>query len=356
VFLSLEGDRVWLRLGDGRKSSIKYNALSARDRTFIDDLQKNAPPHSPSSTQGLAQQKPNSLQSTGLTESEQQVANLLGKQVERALATDIDQVIQLFDVPYFSQQTIEGLALPAEGATALQNKASANLKQVVSQVLDNSKRGFGPLTFVSGRRVGTSKRLLFRSTQKDSGIPAYWEFIYEKSVAGKTPLKDMWDFRCGERLSQMLRRGNAMTAAGIMPDFRSDLVPGGEDWNKNKDDISRMYALAAQGNLLDAIAVLKTLPSSIRNDKSLLNMYTVWADQSKSESDMRDAIMGYALHFPDDPTLAFIRLSTIYSGADRVQFMKTVDLIEKAVGGDPYLDEFRRLWLAGNADSPAKQE
>ena len=346
VFVRRDGDTIVLQLKDGRDISVKYDRLSEVDRAFVDATRAQKNPGRPSFRELLARQTTKQLPPTGLSDVELEGATLLGKRVEKAVSDGVDQVVALFDIDQFAKRTIEGIELPPEGVTAFTALAPNSLKQIVSAIIANTQRGFGPLRFIRGRRVETSKRLLFRTVHETSGLVAYYEFIYESPVSGRPPLQDIWIFNAGETSSNSLRRGNIMLAGAINQSFVSKLVAGEADIVKHIGEINQMCELHKQGKINEAIAALKTLPDSVRKDKTYLLMLINCADQARNQQEFTAAVRDYERIFPRDPSLAFVRLASAASGNDKVLFMDTVDKIDAAVGGDSILLCLRGSWLA----------
>ncbi len=186
-------------------------------------------------------------------------------------------------------------------------------------------------------------------------IPGYYEFIYESPADSATPLRDIWLFNAGEKATSMLRRGNIMVAGAINQSYVSKLVLGEADIVKHKADIERVNEFHQQGKFAEAVAHLKSVPDSIRKDKTYLLFRLNCASQAKMPQEYNEAMRELESAFPRDSTLAFSRLPTLaYSGdGDKALFMDTVDKIDSAVGGDSYLLAYRGMWVGDHVKDSA---
>jgi hypothetical protein len=197
--------------------------------------------------------------------------------------------------------------------------------------------------------------LLFRTVNEADSIPGYYEFIYESPADSATPLRDIWLFNAGEKATSMLRRGNIMVAGAINQSYVSKLVLGEADIVKHKADIERVNEFHQQGKFAEAVAHLKSVPDSIRKDKTYLLFRLNCASQAKMPQEYNEAMRELESAFPRDSTLAFSRLPTLaYSGdGDKALFMDTVDKIDSAVGGDSYLLAYRGMWVGDHVKDSA---
>lgn len=346
-FVRLEGGEVFLRLTNGKEISIKASRLCDADRKYIESLAAKKEPASPTYRQLIAQHAPKIVPPTGLSDREQQEARVLGKRVEDAFAAGSEHVLEMFDKATFAGKTMETLELPAEAKTAMTASATAGLENFWANMVKTVD-----LQFLRARRVGPSRRLLFRLKNKETQLPGYCEVEYDSAGSGVTPLKDIFIFALDECFSQTMRRGNIMLAATVDRGIVAKLFGGDADIVKHNEDLKRVIDLSRQGKHAEAIAVLKTLPDSLRKDKTYLGMYVGLA-QKVSLAEHQAAVREFEETFPGSAMLAFVQLG---AEDDLKRGSRQLETINAAIGGDPYLDFLRGNLCFRIDDEPSAVE
>jgi hypothetical protein len=154
---------------------------------------------------------------------------------------------------------------------------------------------------------------------------------------GKVHIVDYYNFMTGELTSDTMRG---------MFDAMSGKLGQAE---KALPVTERMRAAMLKGDHAAARTAIEQLPSSLRQTKAIM-IQDITISQKEPGDAYQRAIESYAARYPGDPSLDLVSLDGLYLRKDYAGALAAVDKIDKAVGGDPYLDSLRANLHAENDD------
>jgi hypothetical protein len=154
---------------------------------------------------------------------------------------------------------------------------------------------------------------------------------------GKVHIVDYYSFMTGELTSETMR-GMFDAMSGKLKQAE-DALPVTE----------RLRTAMLKGDHAAARTAIEQLPPSLRQTKAIM-IHDIMISQKESDSAYQRAIESYAARFPGDPSLDLVSLDGLYLRKDYTGALAAVDKIDKAVGGDPYLDSLRASLHAENGD------
>ncbi len=107
------------------------------------------------------------------------------------------------------------------------------------------------------------------------------------------------------------------------------------------EKVTRIKTLMASKQLVEANALLKSLPASLRNSKALLLLGVQIASGLNDDAEYVSAIETYGKAFPNDPSLDLVMVDAAFLRKKYDDAIKMIDRLDKRLGGDPYLESLR---------------
>jgi len=151
----------------------------------------------------------------------------------------------------------------------------------------------------------------------------YYELELGKSRADHVVrIVDFYVYIAGERMSDTFARLGAQGVGAIRA--------GGDP-----EMLGRITAAQQRGDRAEARKLIGALPKPLRDSKQvrIMELATVIA----TDPDYQATIERFERAFPDDPALDIISLDGLYLRHDVPALVKTIDRLDRRVGGDPYL-------------------
>jgi hypothetical protein len=178
-------------------------------------------------------------------------------------------------------------------------------------------------------------RLLFRLTVLDGRVD-YHELTPARGAAGTPRVVGAHVYLAGEPFSAALRRGLLpMLAKGDVP-----LSPHDRDWLGCAPALAAVRSALRAGDAGKALEAIRSLPRSVRSDKDVV-LARLRVATMLGGDEARRALDDCAARFPGEPCVDLARLEALMSQGKPAEVLAVVDRLERAVGGDPYLDTIR---------------
>ncbi len=187
--------------------------------------------------------------------------------------------------------------------------------------------------------VGGEKRVLFRFVRPEGGV-SYYDLMLARQADGKTRAVDIYVFVSAETMSKSLRRGFLPLAAEESKSVLAKLTGEESDLVKNAGNLQQMARSLQSGRHQAALDIYRRLPSSLKRDKNVLLM-RLRAAAGISHSEYEAAIKAFRSYHRDDPCVDIISIDGYILSEKYDEARASVDRLDKAVGGDPYLNVFR---------------
>lgn len=208
--------------------------------------------------------------------------------------------------------------------------------------------------FLRLRKRDKAQTALFRLISP-GGIN-YHEYVVHSVEAGKVVFSDVYIFSLGEYLSQTLRR-SAISAIGAGGKGEDDdkALSSESEYVKNMPKIQKMLSHLKNKQVREAYSVFQSLPPSVQKDKLIMSLRMTMAQQL-GEKEYNAAMQDFRKTYPDDPSLDMLLIDYYALQNNLAESVKTIDRLDKAVDGDPYLNVLRASCkLAAEKTAEAKQ-
>ena len=250
-------------------------------------------------------------------------------------AGNIDYINQLFDKTYILNQVI---VKSDDSYVKNFNKGfESGLMQSFNygKIITNELGDTGSFDFLRSRINEKGEyHLLFRLSG-DEGLN-YHDYKL-KEVEGEVKIVDVYFFMSGEYLSKTLKDGyNA--ALSNKPNIITKLLKKtvADDFVK----VLKIKNLLAEQKYQEAYKLYKTISSEIRKQKSL-QLVGMQVAYYIDDATYQKEIEKYEKSFPNDPSLYLISIDGAFLKGNYDRVLNLIRKLDKAIGGDPYLDSFR---------------
>lgn len=222
----------------------------------------------------------------------------------------------------------------ARGAERSQQQDSLGI-----QIIQKTENG-GSLKMLRVHSVNDKKRVLFRILKADGAVD-YFDFVVVRHSDGLIGMEDVYMYQSGEMFTQTIRRLLIPIIAQTRD--RKNLMRADEDYLKSVPLIKEMVSALKKGQFADAIKNFEELPRSVQDNKTIL-MYYVLANAQIVEAG--DAAYLRAMErfrglYPNDSSAYFVSIDYYRLRGEYDNALKTIDRIDKEIGGDPYLEVWR---------------
>jgi tetratricopeptide (TPR) repeat protein len=167
-----------------------------------------------------------------------------------------------------------------------------------------------------------------------------------KEINGEVKIVDVYYFTSGEYFSKTLRDLYSSAVArkpNMVSRFLKTTVV---DDSKN---IIKVKTLMQQGKYQEAYNVFKKLSSEFREQKAV-KILAVQITANLDEDLYERIIADYEKSFPNDPSLYLISLDGEFLRGNYENALQLINNLDKAVGGDEFLDFYRTNVYFGKGD------
>lgn len=179
-----------------------------------------------------------------------------------------------------------------------------------------------------GGELRVVMRRLARAARTPVVIVGYDELQLTRSADHKLRIRDVYSYTQGDWLSSLL-------ASSI--DAMSDEGGGGLD---AAHTLRHSRELQKDGKFTEALAAIDSLPPSVRNSRLVEGARVRIADQI-SQDQYKQALDEVGRLFPNDPSIALLEVDGAFLRGDYDAALKNIDILDKAIGGDPFQDAIR---------------
>lgn len=203
------------------------------------------------------------------------------------------------------------------------------------QVVRSATRG-GSYTLVKIHEVGAETRAMFRMVLPEDGGFNYHDYVLGR-VGGQLKATDVYIYGAGEMLTSTMRRAMIISAASQGPEWLKGLTGRDLDMAKSARQIREYSDLAAKGDPEGVLARYAKLPRSVQSEKGVL-LVRLYAATQIDDKTQEEALADIRKSDSKDYAGDLQCLASYLSAQKYTQFEKAVVRLNKAVGGDPYLN------------------
>jgi hypothetical protein len=226
--------------------------------------------------------------------------------------------------------------------------------QIVAQVSNGGSYELLRVLDREGKKTARMRLLL----ANDGGLN-YTDLMLARRADGKIRAVDFYNHASGELMSETLRRAVVQFAASENSGILARLTGAENDYVKNASRLKEISRAVIEGRGRDALSMCDSLPESMRKDKTII-IARVRAASDLDEPTYMAAMEEFRNAFPNDPALDIMSIDYYFVRKEYDKTLEMIDRLDKAVGGDAYLDLFRAnmLLVAGRvaaAKAPAQR-
>ncbi|MBN2023758.1 MAG: hypothetical protein JW809_13305 [Pirellulales bacterium] len=187
--------------------------------------------------------------------------------------------------------------------------------------------------------VGGQRYALFRALLPDGGLN-YHDHLLALQPSGGARAVDLSVFISGERLSETVRRMFVQGLSGTSRSLLDRLTGTESDFVANAEKIKQMGHLFRAAQYREVLDAFETLPASLQKEKMIL-LLRLGAAAHLENDEYLQAITDFRQNNPGDPSLDLIMLDQFFLKREFSKARECLDRLDKAIGGDPYLDILR---------------
>ena len=208
---------------------------------------------------------------------------------------------------------------------------------LAAQLVAGIERG-GSLSLLRVHEVNGRPRALLRLLGSDAGV-SYLDLVLSRSPEGRISVEDIYIFTSGEMLTQSMRRILLPAVAKLNKASVANLPDTDRTFLDNMPKFLAMGEAIQAGNKAEAVKIYKALPVEFREQKVIVFLYLSAADGDDVE--YVAALELYRKLFPADPALDLLSIDYFRLKKQYDDALGSIDKIEQAIGGDPYLHVMR---------------
>jgi tetratricopeptide (TPR) repeat protein len=217
-------------------------------------------------------------------------------------------------------------------------------------VLATQKAG-GSYRFLRTVAVDGRKRARFRMVSPSGGLN-YHDFILGRSRNGELLAVDLYIFLIGEPYSQNTRRMFLSFAEKALKEKLDQLAPADRDFMTHLGEFAALAQYAREKQNREVLELYRVLPPSLKKQKTVL-LLRLTAAQSVSRGEYLSAVDDFRREYPNDALVDIVSIDGFIRRKSYVRALESLDRVDKAVRGDPYLNVLRANLRArqGNYDA-----
>jgi tetratricopeptide (TPR) repeat protein len=205
------------------------------------------------------------------------------------------------------------------------------------------------------RTILGRRRALFRGLSADGGLN-YYEFLLTSAADRGVRAVDFYAVAIGQWESEALRPGIlAFVHNNGLADARNQLSDLDKEFIAHAADVVAIVDAARARQPRRVLEIYARLPQSMKRMKSLLNVRLLSAAQVSQQEYLR-AFEDFRKYHADAVECYLIALNVFFVQKSYDQALASLDRLDKALGGDPYLKVTRAVILLEQGKTDAARE
>lgn len=267
---------------------------------------------------------------------------------------DLAQVNAVFDMDALATRSLEGVDFPATMVEPIRKGIRTGLTGetgLVGQIGKNLNEG-GSYRILQTHDVDGHKRVMLRMLAPQVGVN-YHDLVLNKDVSGTVKAIDVHVFLTGELISSTMKRVFIPIAAQENRSILEKMAGKDQAFARNFPEVIKMTSAVTNGRPEEAIKIYRTLPPAVQQEKVVLIMRFRAASEMGDEQEYDQSIEDFRLYHPKDKCIEFMSIDYYFSRKEFDNVMKAIDEVDKAVGGDPYLNVMRANAAMESKDTDA---
>ncbi len=253
-----------------------------------------------------------------------------GKRLNGLLdAGKLSEASACWDMPGFIDLVTRNVAAPP-GAQQGFAKGLGNLPMQLYGRLAQERGATGSYKYLHMVKRDGEDRPIFRFIT-DQGLLNYHELITVSDAQGSTKVRDLYVYITGETIGQTVRRQYTRVMLEQAKDIAADPSV------KAFDDLN---AARAANDHAKVLAIYDALPPKLKKEKAF-SIIRVSSAMNVDDAAYERALVEHINMFGQDATVSLMSIDLHLLKKDYARAMANLDEVDKAVGGDPYLDVMR---------------
>ncbi len=212
------------------------------------------------------------------------------------------------------------------------NQSTGFSGQLIASVAGGGSSDLLRIVEVDGR-----KRARIRMIHPNNTGVGYVDFVLGHNAAGQALAQDMYLFYSGELFSLTLHRLAVQGFASQNRSFLDRLKGVDNDFAKHLTDLHTITQDLASGNASAGIQVYNGLPDTLKADK-MMKLIHIRLAQKMGDAEYERALGDFRASFPNDSASALLSVDYYLLKKQYSKALSALDVLDKALGGDPYLD------------------
>lgn len=198
----------------------------------------------------------------------------------------------------------------------------------------------GELQFLRVRTVDKDVRAVFRNSMGEE--LNYVEMVLVKKPDGAVHITDFYMWAMGEYFSETIRVMYQNMLQKDNPAIFKKVFGNGPNPLESLPKMQEMTKHLNEGRAKEAMDIYNALPKEMKAWKPA-KIGRIRAATGLTELHLMEALNDYERVYPKDPALNLLKIIGFRLQLKFDEALKGVDVLETAVGGDPYLDMLRGI-------------
>lgn len=262
-----------------------------------------------------------------------------GESLENAVAVgDPAAVNRLFRFNDLIERSVSDLGLSASEKKSLLAGAAKAATQFPGQFINVVKEG-GSYSVLRVRTVDGRPRVLLRLIHGEGAVN-YHEITLVRYPDQQIAAEDVYIYLSGEPFSQTFRR----LVLGFMAERNKGIAKlNGEKQvlTKHIGAITKMAELVRNGQNREGLDDFRKLPAELQKNKALQIMAIMAAGGTGDDNDYLTEMERFRKNHPNDPAGEIVSIDYHLLKKEYDEMLKSIDRLDKSLGGDPYLDAIK---------------
>jgi hypothetical protein len=242
-----------------------------------------------------------------------------------------DNLIRIMEL---LERSISDLGLSETDLKLLLEGAKSAKYGFAEQIIAEVKRG-GRYSLLRRRELDGRKSVLMRLILEDGSVN-YHEFLLHRSSDGQVVAEDVYIYLSCEKLSRTFRNMMLVFLADSKKGFVAKLKEADQVYLKNVNDVIELTSAAQSGKNAKALSIFRKLPPELQKEKSL-QLLAIKAAQEGEESEYLVELERFRKAHPKDVAIDFLSIDYYVLKKQYGEAQKSIEKLDKAVGGDPFL-------------------
>ena len=279
------------------------------------------------------------------------------KMIHAIQTNDVTTIANMIDVDALVKAGVADLDIPHLNLTEMSAGARSSLtlgSGLPAQLAASVAKG-GSCDLLRYLEVDHQKRARMRLIFPNNGGLNYIDFVLGRDAAGQVAAQDMYIFYSGELLSNTMRRMAVQMAAQSDRSLLERLKGAEPEFVKHVSDIRDITSALAEKRTSDAARIYEGLPASLKQDKTL-QLAHIRIAQQQGDAQYTQALTQFRASFPNDPASELLSIDYYALNKQYDKALQALDKLDKAVGGDPYLNVMRAFVYITRHQMPQAQQ